>query len=94
MTTAKKAAAKPARQAEVERDEPTVFEHKGITFTIPAPLDLPLELMECEDEYEAVKVIVGNEQWDSYMATKPTLRDFRDFAAKVNGATGEDEEGN
>ncbi|MBD0739838.1 hypothetical protein [Streptomyces sp. CBMA29] len=85
----KTAAAKPAAAVAAEAEateQPTVFEHRGITFTVPHPLDLPLELLEAEDELEAVRLVVGEESWTAYRATKPTIRDFQALTEKVNTA--------
>lgn len=77
----------PAAAAEAEAlEQPTTFEHAGVTFTVPHPLDLPLELLEAEDELEAVRLVVGDESWAAYRATKPTIRDFQALTEKVNTA--------
>ncbi|MFJ7907502.1 hypothetical protein [Kitasatospora sp. NPDC096204] len=89
MAVAKKTASPKTAAAKAEAtDEPTTFEHAGITFSIPAPLDMPLEILEAESEVEAVRLIVGEEAWAEYRATRPTIRDFQALAERVNEAAG------
>ncbi|MFH8346787.1 hypothetical protein [Streptomyces sp. NPDC018045] len=76
-----------AKKAEAEQDKPTTFEHKGIEYTVPAPLDLPVGLLEVDDEIEAIKLILGD-QWGTYKASGAKIRDFQDFAEKVSEAAG------
>ncbi|GGW89460.1 hypothetical protein [Streptomyces noursei] len=82
-----------AKQAETEA-APTTFEHRGIEFTIPHPLDMPIGLLECDDEIEAVKLILGHEQWEAYKATGATIRDFKELSEKLAEAQGFDDSGN
>ncbi|MFJ4093442.1 hypothetical protein ACIPYS_17830 [Kitasatospora sp. NPDC089913] len=88
MAAAKKTAApKSVAAAKAEATEsPTTFEHAGMTFSVPAPLDMPLDLLEATDELEAVRLIVGEESWAEYRATRPSIRDFQALADKVNTA--------
>lgn len=100
MTAAKKPAAKktaPKKAVEakkVEAVEPAneaaalTFEHRGIVFEVPHPLDLPLDVFETDDEFEVARLIVGAEQWTAYKATGATLRDFAEFAEKMSDAAG------
>ncbi|MCX4685471.1 hypothetical protein OG401_14305 [Kitasatospora purpeofusca] len=67
-------------------ETPTTFEHAGVTFVVPAPLDMPLELLEVASEVEAVRLIVGEESWAEYRLTRPTIRDFQALADKVSSA--------
>ncbi|MFJ5066531.1 hypothetical protein ACIQC7_08955 [Kitasatospora sp. NPDC088556] len=84
MPTAKTA---PKAAAEAEATEtPVTFEHAGLTFTVPPPLDLPLDLLDAKSEMEAVRLIVGDEVWTKYRATRPTIRNFQALAEKVNEA--------
>ncbi|WP_055523443.1 hypothetical protein [Streptomyces graminilatus] len=69
-------------------EEPRVIEHKGAEYTIPAPLDFPLEVVYAENEVEIVRLILGEVQWPKYLATKPSIRDFQEFSEKVNGTPG------
>ncbi|MCZ0974852.1 hypothetical protein ACWEQ8_06200 [Streptomyces noursei] len=82
-----------AKKAEVENG-PSAFEHRGLTFEVPAPLELPLALLEAEDELTAVKLIVGKEAWAAYQATEPTIGDFAEFADLVAKAAGQGDSGN
>lgn len=92
MTAPKKTATKKATAAKAEALEegPTSFEHAGLTFEVPHPLDFPLEVLETDDEFEACRLIVGDEQWAAYKATRPTIRDFGAFAEKLSAAQGRD----
>ncbi|MER7986982.1 hypothetical protein ABTY53_15515 [Streptomyces noursei] len=82
-----------AKRAEVEAG-PTTFEHRGLTFEVPAPLKLPLALLEAEDELTAAKLIVGKAAWAAYQATEPTIGDFAEFADLVATAAGQGDSGN
>ncbi|MEU3825228.1 hypothetical protein AB0F36_07870 [Streptomyces sp. NPDC029080] len=85
MPAARKTAASKTTAAEAEATEqPTKFEHAGIEFEVPAPKQLPLELLFAEDELEAVKLIIGEAKWAEYRATLPTIGDFQELARKVN----------
>ncbi|MFB8199392.1 hypothetical protein [Kitasatospora purpeofusca] len=83
-TAAPKTAASAAKAEATET--PTTFEHAGVTFVVPAPLDMPLELLEASSEVEAVRLIVGEDSWAEYRATKPTIRDFQALADLVSQA--------
>lgn len=90
-TPARKTAAKKVEAAKAEATEtPVTFEHAGITFTLPHPLDMPLDLLETEDEIYAARLMVGDEKWAEYKATRPTIRDFGDFTEKLTTAQGRD----
>ncbi|MCY0962734.1 hypothetical protein [Streptomyces sp. H27-H5] len=92
MTAPKKTATKKtvAAKAEALEEGPTTFEHAGITFEVPHPLDFPLEVLETDDEFEACRLIVGEDQWKAYKETRPTIRDFGVFAEKLSAAQGRD----
>jgi hypothetical protein len=47
---------------------------------------MPLDLLDAEDELEAVKLIVGEDTWAQYRATRPSIRDFQALTEKVNKA--------
>lgn len=97
---AKKTAPKTAvRAAETEQEAdgpqlPVEIEHGGYTYAIPVGLDAPLELLEAESDIEAIRAVVGEDQWKTYRDSKPTLRDFREFSQKVLEASGVDDMGN
>ncbi|MFD8018922.1 hypothetical protein ACFV6G_00595 [Streptomyces lavendulae] len=92
MPTPKKTATKKATAAKSEalEESPVTFEHAGITFEVPHPLDFPLEVLETDDEFEACRLIVGEDQWAAYKATRPTIRDFGVFAQRLSEAQGRD----
>ncbi|EGJ73592.1 hypothetical protein STTU_0803 [Streptomyces sp. Tu6071] len=95
MPPAKKTASAPSAPLEAEtEDKPTYFDHAGITFEVPAPLDMPLELLLVDDELKAASVIVGEAKWLEYLATRPTIRDFQVFMDKLSEAQGGEDTGN
>ena len=67
---------------------PVSFEHRGLLFTVPAPLDYPLAVLEARSEVEIVRLVVGEDQWAAYVATSPTVRDFQALVEKVNETAG------
>ncbi|MFJ2114146.1 hypothetical protein ACIOEX_20040 [Streptomyces sp. NPDC087850] len=78
-----------AAEAEAKR-EPIPVEHAGLTYLIPHPLKFPLEIMWTEDEIEVTRLVLGEEQWATYLATKPTIEDFGEFSEALNAAGGRD----
>jgi hypothetical protein len=75
-------------------EAPVSFEHQGVTYTVPHPLDMPVGVLEAEDELEAVRLIVGSDQWQQYKNSGATIRDFKVFADKVAAAQGHADAGN
>ncbi|WP_246430279.1 hypothetical protein [Streptomyces rectiverticillatus] len=94
MTAAKKPSPQTTAAQKEATDEPTMFEHGGIEYTVPAPLDMPVGLLEATDEIEAIRLILGDDQWTRYKNTGATLRDFQVFADKVAQAAGNADSGN
>ena len=84
MPTAKKSAAVESEATEV----PASIEHRGLTFTVPAPLDYPLAVLAANSELEIVRLVLGEAQWAEYVATVPTVRDFQALVEKVNETAG------
>jgi hypothetical protein len=76
-----------AAEAEA-RGDVTEVEHNGKTYTVPSPMDYPVDVVFAENDFEAVRIVLGEEQWQKYRATKPTIRDFQTFNEKINKATG------
>lgn len=68
--------------------EPIAVEHAGRTYLVPSPMDYPVDVVFAENDFEAVRIVLGEEQWQEYRKTKPTIRDFQDFNAKINLASG------
>ncbi|MFD8088971.1 hypothetical protein [Streptomyces malaysiensis] len=88
MPAAKKTAAKKTTATEAEAIEESVkFAFLGIEFEVAPPKKLPLELLFAEDEVEAVKIVVGDEKWDEFRASGPTIGDFQELSRKVNEAS-------
>jgi hypothetical protein len=82
------------RGKEANTEVSASFEHRGATYTVPHPLDMPVAVLEAEDELEAVRLIVGPEQWRRYKESGATIRDFKEFADKVAQAQGHADAGN
>lgn len=82
-----------ARAAEAE-EKPITFEHRGLSLTIPHPLDMPLEILMTDDEIEATQLMLGREQWAAYLETRPKVRDFSALVTAMSEAQGGDASGN
>ncbi|MFI9202632.1 hypothetical protein [Streptomyces sp. NPDC053048] len=91
MTGVKKSAPKAAA-AEAEATGGTItFDYNGLTFEVPgAPDDFPLAAIMADDEFTAISLMLGDEQWAAYMKTGPTLRDFRALVNAMSLAQGRD----
>lgn len=76
-----------AAEAEATGDVIEV-EHNGKVYTVPSPLDYPVDVVFADNDFEAVRIILGEEQWQAYRSNKPTIRDFQVFNEKINKATG------
>ncbi|MGW5773108.1 hypothetical protein ACWEVY_28650 [Streptomyces longwoodensis] len=63
-------------------------EHNGRTYTLPSPLDYPVDVVFAENDFEAVRIVLGEAQWQEYRKSKPTIRDFQLFNEKINKAAG------
>jgi len=63
-------------------------EHNGKTYVLPSPLDYPVDVVFADNDFEAVRIVLGEEQWQEYRKAKPTIRDFQEFNAKINEASG------
>lgn len=97
MTAAKKTTTAAAKAAEA-KDAPTTFEFKDVTFSIPAPLDLPDEVLDVIEEGGSeraiARAIVGKEQWAAYRALGNTIGEFNTFLDLVSEAAGFGDSGN
>jgi hypothetical protein len=51
-------------------------------------MDYPVDVVFAENDFEAARIILGEEQWQKYRATRPTIRDFQAFNEKLNKASG------
>lgn len=63
-------------------------EHGGKTYLLPSPLDYPVDVIFAENDFEAARLVLGEEQWQEYRRTKPTIRDFQVFNEKISKAAG------
>ncbi|GAA0406203.1 hypothetical protein [Streptomyces luteireticuli] len=98
MAAAPKSTTTAVQAAEKEaKGEPTSFQYEGYVYTVPAPLDMPLAAFKTTDELESVELILNKGaagQWDTFMATEPTLGDFQTFMELVFQASGQGDSGN
>ncbi|NEE29822.1 hypothetical protein G3M53_30805 [Streptomyces sp. SID7982] len=47
-----------------------------------------MDVVFAENDFEAVRVVLGEAQWQEYRKARPTIRDFQDFNRKINEASG------
>ncbi|MFI5802974.1 hypothetical protein [Streptomyces sp. NPDC051561] len=88
---AKKTAAKKTTAQKAEAlAESTSFEFNGITYTFGDFKTWPLEVLETEDEIEATRLILGEDQWSAFRSAGPTIGDFFGLAEAMSAAKGED----
>ncbi|MEU9404776.1 hypothetical protein AB0E08_03585 [Streptomyces sp. NPDC048281] len=90
-TAAKKTASKVSAAKAEAKNAPIVFEFKGLSFKVPTdPRQFPLEILETDDELEATRLILGDDQWAAFRATGPTVGDFYDLTEAMSEARGRD----
>lgn len=98
MSTTKKAASKPAVQAEAEGDAVTVVKWRGEEFTVAADADdWPVELLVAFEDGKvaaAVRGALGPSQWSAFMRTRPRTRDLAELYDVIATALGLDDSGN
>ncbi|MYX26053.1 hypothetical protein GTY75_05115 [Streptomyces sp. SID8381] len=82
------AAAELAAGEAEARGEVIEVEHNGRTYTVPSPLDYPVDVVFADNDFEAVRIVLGEEQWQEYRKSKPTIRDFQLLNEKINKAAG------
>ncbi len=102
VTAPKKATAVEARQAEAG-DGFGVIEQCGVKLRIPVGDNVPLEAIEAIgreadkpqsgteellSDVAVTKALIGPEQWGTFKAARPTLRDYRELSTKILGLTG------
>ncbi|MFJ8699464.1 hypothetical protein [Streptomyces ardesiacus] len=69
-------------------EEGIKVEHNGKTYVVPSPLDYPVDVVFADNDFEAVRIVLGEDQWQEYRRTRPTIRDFQLFNEKINKASG------
>ncbi|MGW9170155.1 hypothetical protein [Streptomyces decoyicus] len=97
MTTAatKKTVARAAEATATDTEPAFVpVEYKGKTYQIAIGDDAPIEVLEAESDFDAVKAILGPEQWADFKSTKQTVGDYKRFSTLIFEAMGEDDSGN
>ncbi|WP_327294456.1 hypothetical protein [Streptomyces sp. NBC_01197] len=96
-TAAPKFAAKALEAApEVAEDKTNEFEFKGQTYSTPGdPMALDyFALQDAESEADIIEILVGEEGWAQFRATRPTVGEFQEFSELANKSIGWGEEGN
>jgi hypothetical protein len=68
------------------------LKHRGLNFKLPQPKNFPLEVLLTDDEIVATQLILGEDQWAAYMATRPDIEDFGELARKMGEAQGRDDD--
>ena len=53
-----------------------------------------MEVALAESEFDVIEAIVGPDQWVTFRATRPTIRDFSNFSDLVVKAAGYNDPGN
>ncbi|MBD0689655.1 hypothetical protein [Streptomyces sp. CBMA123] len=98
---AAKAVAATGKRPSIAQDEAleqeTNFDFRGTEYTIPAPLDMPVEVMELagsDDTVAMLKALLGEDQWAVFLSEKPKMRDLLEFAEAISEAAGFGEPGN
>jgi hypothetical protein len=74
-----------ARQAEA--DGFATIEQCGIELRVPLGEKVPLSAYMAfrdDDEMLGTKLLLGEEQWDAFMATNPTVGDFAEIGRKLS----------
>ncbi|WP_423487991.1 hypothetical protein [Mycobacteroides sp. PCS013] len=83
----------PARN-EAEGVETIVVEYGGQSYTVPASNDdFPMLFTEAilrGNPIDALRVLLGGEQWVRYLGTEPTNKQFEEFSNVIAKATGMD----
>ncbi|MEU4579978.1 hypothetical protein [Nonomuraea sp. NPDC023979] len=81
---------KSAQKAE-GTGKPFPVEYNGVTYTVPTPLDWDadvLELLESGRLTSALRMILGDDQYEEFRATKPKLRHAGELMEAINAAGG------
>ena len=79
-----------AREAEAEGGFVTV-EQCGVKLRVPIKGKVPLKALIAfnnGDEFGGTEILLGQEQWATFLAKDPTLDDFLEVAQKVKEAAG------
>lgn len=88
------ATTRKAQIAEAQGELVTV-DFRDAVFTLPAnALDTSVDLLEAETELGIVKAILGDEQYATWRAMKPTLRELQEFSNRIAEVGGFGELGN
>ncbi|MEV0823852.1 hypothetical protein [Nonomuraea rubra] len=81
---------KTAQKAEAD-GRPFPVEHNGVTYTVPTPMDWDadaLDLLEAGRVTAALRLILGDDQYEQFRATKPKLRDAAGLMDAIGAAGG------
>ncbi|WP_436776048.1 hypothetical protein [Yinghuangia sp. YIM S09857] len=89
---------RPTNPVEAEAaDEGIEFGFRGVQFrTLPA-LDMSVDILDAADSgngLTAVRLMLGDEEWNRFRELRPTLRDLAEFAEALASASGLGSQGN
>lgn len=79
-----------AREAEAESGYLTL-EQCGLELRIPLGGEIPLKsymAFKAGDEVEGTRLLLGDEQWEKFLAADPTMLDFAAIGTKMQEASG------
>lgn len=85
---------KKKRSAEARKAEADGFidvEQCGVALRIPLGENVPLEAymaFKNDDELRGTELLLGAEQWQAFLAAKPTVGDFAAIGQKLTDALG------
>jgi len=82
---------KSANARKAEADGFLDIEQNGITLRVPLGRSVPLDAYEAFTEGKEMlgtKLLLGEEQWNAFKATNPTVGDFEQIGLKLNEALG------
>lgn len=82
---------KSADARKAEADGFIDIEQCGVSLRIPLGEKVPLSAymaFKADDEMLGTKLLLGNEQWDAFMAANPTVGDFAEIGQKLSEVLG------
>ncbi|WP_019204584.1 hypothetical protein [Tsukamurella sp. 1534] len=86
----RKTKAEAAREADATDGFVTV-EHCGVTLRVPVRGKVPMTAIVAfrnGDEIEGTRILLGDKQWEAFLAAKPLVDDFNELGSKIQEAAG------
>ncbi|WP_433434503.1 hypothetical protein [Nonomuraea sp. CA-141351] len=81
---------KTAQRAEAD-GKPFPVEYNGVTYTVPTPMEWDadvLDFIEAGRVTAALRLILGDEQYEQFRETKPKLRQAAELVELIGSAAG------